>query len=319
VFDFAERMSGMINRRAFETLVNSGAFDSFEYRRSQFFQPCQNGELFIDEIVRYADMYRRDKEDNSVSLFGDSEELKPVRPQMPEAPTEEDTLAMLQQEKELVGMYISSHPLDKYAFEIEHFKSADLAELSQLTEKCEREKTKQKVEVAGMVVEANQKTTKTGTPWLQVVLEDYSGHYEMSFFGKEFDTYKPVMTLHSSLFIEGVIEEKYFSKDPNKQSPYVFKPKKVISLGNVASEYMKGFALEFSTELLCEDFRKRLVKLLKDYKGKTSLSIYLYDPKTKYKIDFLSQKFAVSVNADFIAEVNQMGLQWSVLKKQARP
>ena len=315
VYDFVERLSSVISRKPLELLVNAGAFDSFGYKRSQFFIPCPSGNLFIDELIRYAEMYRRDQEDNSVSLFGDAEELKPTRPQMPEAIGEENELEMLQKEKEIVSMYISSHPLDKYSFEISQFTTAELGELSQLTEQCNQSRTPQKVYLAGMVTEVNEKTTKKGTPWLQITLEDYSGHYELGLFGKDVDIYKPTFTLHSSLYIEGSIEEKFYGKDSKSQPPYVFKLKKVISLGNVADEYMKGFAIELSTEQLDADLRARLAKILKQNKGKTPFWIYLSDPKTNYKVDFLSQKYAVKVNSDFIAELNQAGIRCSTIKK----
>ena len=117
-------------------MVFAGAFDSFGYKRTQFFLPCQSGLTFLDELVNYADLYKRDKEDNTVSLFGDAEELKPVRPAMPEAMVEEDALALLQKEKELVGMYLSSHPLEKYSFEIENFTNTELAVMQQQIDEC---------------------------------------------------------------------------------------------------------------------------------------------------------------------------------------
>ena len=121
IFDFVERMDGVLNRKAFECLVYSGAFDSFKIKRRQFFMPCKNGNFFIDELARYATLYSQDSADSGASLFGDMEEMKPVRPEIPENVEVDDEMEILQKEKEFVGMYISSHPLEKYSFEMETF------------------------------------------------------------------------------------------------------------------------------------------------------------------------------------------------------
>ncbi len=318
VANFMERMSGLVNRKALETLVNAGAFDSFGYKRTQFFTPCQNGELFIDELVKYADMYRRDKEDQTVSLFGDAVEMKIECPQMPESIREEDPLELLQKEKELVGMYISSHPLDRCAFEIQTFTTTELANLPGEIEAAEKAKTPTKIAVAGIVISVKQITTKTGTPGARVVIEDYGGSYELALFGKDYQNFMPFMQLHTQLFIQAEIAERYFVKQDEKGEkkavPYGFKIKKVMLLGNVADEYLKGFSLNLNTGQLSEDFRRRLITLLKGNKGKTPLSMYLYDPKTKYNIEFYSKTFQVAVSSEFVNDLQNMGVAWSVVK-----
>ena len=185
LFDFVERMAELMNRRNVETLVYSGALDSFGLKRSQYFLPCKNGELFIDEVVRYAGLYRNDQLDSANSLFGEVEELKPVRPEVPTSSDEEDVLAMLQQEKEYVGMYLSSHPLDRYRFEIETFADCRLTKLQERIDECERADKAGKASVAGIVTDFKQLTTKTGKPYSRTQLEDYSGSYELPLFGKD--------------------------------------------------------------------------------------------------------------------------------------
>ena len=319
VFDFVERMPGSVNRKAMEILVNSGAFDSFGYKRSQFFTPCPNGELFIDELVKYADLFRRDKEDNSASLFGDVEEMKPVRPEMPESVREDDPLEILQKEKELVGMYISSHPLDSRAFEIQNFATVELADLKAKIDEAEKAGQAVKATVAGLVVEVSTITTKSGMPGGRVKLEDYSGQYEFAFFGKDYQAYMPYMQLHTQLFLEGEMAPRYFGKPDEKgekkPSPFTFKIKKVLLLGNVNEEYLKSIVLNISTDQLDDTLRKRIVKVLKAYKGKTPLSVYLSDPKTRYNVEFYSKKYQVAVTSEFISELQELGISWSILKK----
>ena len=319
IFDFVERMSGVVNRKAFEALLHSGAFDSFGICRKQFSQTCKNGDIFMDTLLRYGELYKKDSMESAVSLFGEVEELKPERPEIPPMTGEEDILERLQYEKDLVGMYLSSHPLDQYAFELENFTTCQVGELESLVSDCESKKSKQKANIAGFITSTQQMTTKTGRPWSKTVIEDYSGSYEIALFGKDHESFMSYMQLHSAIFIEGEIEEKYYlkpeEKAQGKTSPYAFKVKKIMLLGNVTDTYIKGFAISISTPMLTPEFRDRLVKMIKRNKGNVPLTMFLYDPEKKWNIEFLSRKFRVAVTAPFIEELRQLQIKYCVLKK----
>ena len=319
IYDFVERMSGIVNRKAFESLLHSGAFDSFGINRKQFLLPCKGGDIFLDTLLRYGELYKKDSMESSVSLFGEVEELKPERPEIPPMTGEEDILEKLQFEKELVGMYLSSHPLDQYAFEIDNFTTCTVGELDALISDCEAKKAKQKANIAGFIISTQQMTTKTGRPWSKTVIEDYSGSYEIALFGKDHENFMSYMQLHNAIFIEGEIDEKYYLKPEDraqgKTSPYAFKVKKIMLLGNVTDTYVKGFAISISTPMLTPEFRDGLVKMIKRNKGNVPLTMFLYDPEKKWNIEFLSRKFRVCVTAPFIEELTKMQIRYSVLKK----
>ena len=319
IYDFVERMSGMVNRKAFEALLFSGAFDSFGICRKQFTLPGKSGDTFLDTLLRYGELYKKDSMESAVSLFGEVEELKPERPEMPPMTGEDDILERLQMEKELVGMYLSSHPLDQYAFELENFTTCQVGELDALVSECESKKIKQKANIAGFIISTQQMTTKTGRPWSKTVIEDFSGSYEIALFGKDHENFMSYMQLHNAIFIEGEIEEKYYikpeEKAQGKTSPYAFKVKKVSLLGNVTDMFVKGFAISISTPMLTPEFRDSLVKMIKRNKGSVPLTMFLYDPEKKWNIEFLSRKFRVAVTAPFIEELTRMQIRYSVLKK----
>ena len=319
IYDFVERMSGMVNRKAFEALLFSGAFDSFGICRKQFTLPSKSGDTFLDTLLRYGELYKKDSMESAVSLFGEVEELKPERPEMPPMTGEDDILERLQMEKELVGMYLSSHPLDQYAFELENFTTCQVGELDALVSECESKKIKQKANIAGFIISTQQMTTKTGRPWSKTVIEDFSGSYEIALFGKDHENFMSYMQLHNAIFIEGEIEEKYYikpeEKAQGKTSPYAFKVKKVSLLGNVTDMFVKGFAISISTPMLTPEFRDSLVKMIKRNKGSVPLTMFLYDPEKKWNIEFLSRKFRVAVTAQFIEELTRMQIRYSVLKK----
>ena len=319
IFDFVERMSGVVNRKGFEALLHSGAFDSFGIRRKQFTHICKSGEAFIDTLLKYGDAYKKDTLDSAISLFGDAEEMKPERPEIPEMVGDEDIMEKLKYEKELVGMYLSSHPLDTYAFELENFTTCQISELPELVSQCDQKKEKMKVNVAGFITTASESMTKTGRPMSRMTVEDYSGSYEFAFFGKDHEAFMQYEKVNTGIFIEGVIEEKYYIKPEErakgKTSEYAFKPKNMMLLGNVADTFVKGFAINVSTPMLTPEFREKLVKLLKKNKGNVPLTMYLYDPGKKWNIEFLSHKFKVQVTLPFIDELKELGITYSVVKK----
>lgn len=319
IYDFVERMSGTVNRKSFESLLNSGAFDSFGIFRKQFALPCKNGDTFLDTILRYGELYRKDLMNETVSLFGEAEEMKPERPEIPPMEGEEDTLQKLMMEKELVGMYLSSHPLDQYDFELQNFTTCQVGEVGNMVSECEKNKTPKKVNIAGFVTATQTLTTKTGKPWSKTVIEDKSGNYELALFGKDHENFMSYLTMHNSIFLEGMIEEKYYVKPEERKDkkdiPYAFKVKNILLLGNVTESYVKGFAITISTPMLTSGFRESLVKMIKENKGTVPLTMFLHEPEKKWKIEFLSRKFKVAVTAPFIEELERMHIQYSVIKK----
>ena len=212
IYDFSERMAGIVNRKAMESLVYAGAFDSFGIERSRYFLIGSDGLQFLDELLNYASVTKKNAEDDAASLFGDAEELKAEKPEPPAMVGEADLLELLKKEKDMVGMYLSDHPLKRYEFELETFTSCRLSELDDLVTECEREHRQQKVFIAGFITSTEVKTSRTGKPFAKTTLEDFSGTYELALFGKDYETFMPCLTAHTAIFVEGEIKEAYFSK-----------------------------------------------------------------------------------------------------------
>ena len=326
IYNFVERMSGIVNRKGFEALLHSGAFDSFGISRKQFMLPCRNGDPFIDTLLKYGELFKKDSMESAISLFGDVEELKPERPEIPAMTVDEDILEKLKYEKELVGMYLSSHPLDTFSFEMENFATCQLAELPALISECNATRKSTKVAVAGLITACSESQTKTGRPMSRMTVEDFSGSYEFAFFGKDHETYLPYQKVNSAVLIEGVIEERYRPNPKGKKDEktgkmaedrpdLVFKMKNIMLLGNVAEERITGLSIYVTTTMLSPDFREKLVKMLKGNKGKTPLTMFLYDPQKKWNIEFLSHKFKVQISNEFLDEIKALGIRYAVSKK----
>lgn len=319
LYDFIERTGSVVGRKPLETLVCSGALDSFGLRRCQFFLPGRSGDLFIDELVRYATLFRNDVMDSSSSLFGDVEELKPVRPEPPMVPADmDDTLESLQKEKEYVGMYLSAHPLDRYRFEIERF-AIPVSRIDAFIDESGRTGKSMKLNVAGIVTDLKTMTTKSGSPGARVVVEDFSGNYEFALFGKEYQSFYPMLKLHEQIFIEGEIAPRYRlspeEQAAGKKPTFSFRLKSVSLLGIVAESLIKSVEFTLDTALLNAGFRKDLISMLKEYKGNTRLEIRLIDKSSGYKIGFFSKKFSVRACQDLFNEAERLGMRVDVINK----
>lgn len=316
IYNFCERTSGIINRKAFENLVYSGALDSFGIEKSRYFLACKSGKDFIDELLEYGMISRKNSEDDAVSLFGDMEELKAEKPEAPEAVQEADQMFYLKKEKEVVGMYLSAHPLNRYDFEINTFTNCRLADLPEVIDECDKERKPRKINIAGTISSLEKKTTKTGKPFSKVVLEDISGSYELAFFGKDYETFMSYLEENNALFVEGEVCEGFARKAEGGEkpapAPYKFRIKNISLLGNLAETLVQRLMLDISTTMLNKEFRNRLVNIVKKNAGKTPLSIFVTDPKTGLRVEFLSKKFYVSVNSDLIGEIRDLGIRYNV-------
>ena len=319
IYDFCVRMSGVVNRKSMEALVNSGAFDSFGISRSQYFLAGKNGLQYLDDLMSYGQVTRQNAEDDAASLFGDAEELKIEKPEPPALTIEPDILEVLQREKDVVGMYLSDHPLKKYEFELENFTNCKMAELGDMIADCDKNRQTAQVALAGLVTSVETKISRNGKPFAKVNVEDFSGIYEFAFFGKDYENFMNYLHEHTAIYIEGEICEKYFLKPEEitagKKAPYTFKAKKISLLGNVAEDRLTGFAIEMPANDITPDLRHKLVHLVKESKGNIPLSMIVFDPITNYIVEFISRKYHITVSADFILKLNELGLKYRVSRK----
>ena len=320
IYDFCVRMCGIVNRKAMESLIYAGAFDSFGIDRNQYFITGRSGLPFLDDIMNYASVTVQNAEDDAASLFGDAEELKIEKPEPPALTVEPDILEILQKEKEIVGMYLSDHPLKKFEFELDTFTSCKLSEVDDIIAECNKTKTMRKLNLAGLITSVETKQSKTGRPYAKIIVEDFSGSRDFVFFGKEYENYLEYLKDHTTIFIEGTVKEAWFGKDdPNKPAnvPYKFRINKMSLLGNIADSLIDGFSIEVPDHVLSPDFRKKLKSVLKTHKGTIPLSMYVSDRKTEYGVDFIARKYPVNVSADFIADLRDLGLRHKVTLKNA--
>lgn len=309
IFDFIERSSAKapVNRKTIESLVYAGAFDSFtEIRREQFFAETCKGEPFLDALCRYGSKVASDSLENSASLFGISDEgFKPIPPEIPVV-GETNKLEFLKKEKEMTGIYLSAHPLDIYKFEIDNFAQYPLAELHQTMKEgnCspfgEKEFT-----IAGLVNNVTRKSSKSGRPYASFTIEDYTGSISMTLFGKDYENFIPYLEEGEALFLRCAFAPRFQMLKENGEEKrsvvgHELKLRRVSLLANIKEELLKSFTIVLSAENIDAPFRKRLLRILKNNKGKSYLSIKMLEYKEKIAVDLLSRKFTIDVTQELL-------------------
>jgi len=224
VYDFAQRSNvRAVNRKSYENLVYSGAFDSFNLKRGQFFAKTENGILTgIERLIKYANDYQNTQSSSQSSLFGGSVASYIPEPTMPDA-EEFPLIEKLKYEKEVIGIYLTGHPLDNYKVELDRFCKHTVADLKLLQKMKNREGGEEtemafnnlrkssggELSIGGIMSRVQHKTTKTGKPFGTFFLEDYLDSYEFALFGDDYIKHRNMLMEDCFVHIKGTIEEKF--------------------------------------------------------------------------------------------------------------
>ncbi len=325
IFDFVERMPlGIINRKVVECLVYAGAFDSFnEISRPQFFYETGSGkdDTYLDALLRYASKYQNDTMNATMSLFGDMEELKPVRPAIPPLQPEYNEMEFLKKEKECVGMYLSAHPLDRFKFEIDTFATVTIAQLDEIDRTLQTDKSVQNKEfiVAGLVSECEIRYTKSGNkPYCRFTLEDYTGSHQFSLFSKDYETFMKYTQVQSALLVKCATKQRFRKKDEQDSEPvYELRIQNIALLSNTKDAYIKEVHVELPLRESTPELRNALVKELKRHKGNARLYIDLvfeHDGQED-RLSLFSTKITVSPDYVLYDFLNKHNLRHRLVTK----
>ena len=323
VFDFLERMpQGVVNRKVMECLIYSGAFDSFkEISRPQYFFETGKDETFVDALLRYANKFQGDTMSAGMSLFGDVEELKPVRPVIPPAMPDYNELEFLKKEKECVGMYLSAHPLDRFKLEIDTFATTTIAQLDEIERTMQSDKSVQNKEflVAGLVTECEMRYTKTGNkPWCRFTLEDYTGSHTFSLFSKDYETYMKYTQVHTPLLLKCVVRQRFRKKDDtSSEDVYELRIVGMALLSNTKDDFIKEFHIAVPLSEVTPRLTADLAKEFRRHKGKARLYVdlsFTHDGIDDH-LSLFSRKFTVDPNYELFAFLDKNNLRHRMVTK----
>lgn len=318
IFDFIERVNlNTVNRKTIESLTYAGAFDGFgQIARQQYLGTTPKDELFLDALIKYGNRFQNDTVNGGNSLFGASESIKLVPPDVPLF-MDADTHEILKREKELVGMYLSAHPLDIYAFEVKHFTTATLSDAADMVDRAPKDESYQGKEIiiAGLVTSVKISYTRsTGKPFANFTVEDFNGSQNFAVYGKDYEGFMQYLQPNLPLIIKCAINPRFgyasANKDDGKSVDYELKIKRIRHLANTKEDFVRDITIDIPVKMITPGFRGELVKKLKENKGKTSLIIKLVDFDNQVAVELISTKYQISLNNDLLDYFNSRGISF---------
>jgi len=292
IYDLAERANlNSLNKKNLEAMCVGGAFDCFtSLSRAHYFAPDTKGSSFIESIIRYGNNAKTIRASSSHSLFGDTGGFDLVKPEPVSCP-DWPKLEKLNREKEVIGIYLSSHPLDDFRLEINTFTTANLADLQNMRDWLERE-----VVVAGMITETRNGIGKNGKPYGTFTLQDYSDSFRFIMFDKDYVDNSKFMTTGYYLLIRGKVQKKKYKDDELE-----FSIKKINLLSSVKDELIKSVTIRINTEVLTNELINELKEVIKENKGETELKFIFVDGEDKISLPMFSRSMRVRLNNEFIS------------------
>jgi len=297
IFDMTCRVDLRVcNKRVFENLVLAGGFDSFgNIRRSQFFSEDSKGRLFIETVTKYGARFQENIDSSQVSMFGgDSSEDIPV-PQPPAA-EEWPTLTQLSKEKEVVGVYISGHPLDDYKLEIDSFcRGYGVADLNKLEENNGKE-----LFIAGIITSAEHRTTKNGKPFGTFEIEDYTDTNKQFIFGENYLRFKHLLAVGTFVFVTGKVGPRKWGEGLE------FAPSSIELLADVKEKRSKCLTLTVEQSDLTDMIIDELYLAVSDHVGSCQLKFILQDHKSKSTLKMPSRNMKVTIEKELIQKIDQL-------------
>ncbi|MGB0837696.1 MAG: DNA polymerase III subunit alpha [Flavobacteriaceae bacterium] len=285
VFDLARRVDlRSANKKAFDSLVLAGGFDSFPgTHRAQYYVKDEKGSPFLEKILKYGNRFQEAQNSSQVSLFGESTSEEMPEPILPVVDTW-GTMELLAREKEVVGIYISAHPLDDFKNEL-HFCNANLSELKADLKKM----VGRKMNFGGIVTAVDHRVSKMGKGWGSFTFEDYSDQYEFKIFGNDYLMFQHFLVPNSFLQISTVVQRGWTQKDGSEGDPRL-KFNNFALLHDVLDEKLEKVTIRLRLDQITDEKIMELYNLLSPHEGgKLSLAFKIQDPKEKIEIDMPSR------------------------------
>ena len=296
IFDFVQRVNlNACNKKNMECLALSGGFDSFpELKREQFFAVNSKGEVFLETLMRYGNRYQADKAAAVNSLFGGENVIDIATPEILPAERWGD-LERLNKERELVGIYLSAHPLDEYAIVLDHVCNTHMSELEDKTALAGREIT-----MGGIVTSVRRGISKNGNPYGIAKIEDYSGSAELPFFGNDWVTFQGYLGEGTFLFIKARCQPKQW-----RPEDLDVKITSMELLPDVKEKLVEKITILIPLSALNSALVAELSSLTKDHPGNTELYFKVTDKDEKMVVDLISRPVKLSVGRELISYLKE--------------
>ena len=295
------------NKKAFDSLVYAGGFDSFEgVNRAQYLQDNGDGITFVEKALKFGAKFQENKNSAQVSLFENSDEIQLQEPQVPPCDPW-PTLEELKLEKEVVGIYISGHPLDDFQTPLKHFCNAPLEVLKDLNQLLNKE-----LRIGGIIGEVEHRISKNGKGWASFSVEDYTDSYEFRIFGEEYLKFKHFLFENNFVYMRLLVKEGWRNRDTGKTGEPRINFLSFQQLQDTLEKNSKKLTLQLSIDDLDEKKSKDIIDLFKKYKGKNQLEFSFFENNEKIKLTMLSENFKISINEDLISIIKEKQLHFKL-------
>ena len=305
IFDVVERVNlSACNRKAIESMVLSGGFDSFGIRREQYFGLNNKGEMFIDTLLRYGWLYQQEQQQMHNSLFGDMGGVEIATPAIPTQVEEWSNLERLNKERDLVGIYLSAHPLDEYGIVLKGMCNTHCSELADQAELSKKEG----FQLGGIVTAVQEKTTRRGEPCGFVTIEDFEGSGELKLFGEEWTKWRGLMVVGYTLYIQGKCAPRF------QNSTFLsFQLSNVQFMSKAKDENIEKFTIMFDSSLVDEAMVTDLSTLIAEHPGTIQLYFAIKNPDSPAPLILHSRNHTIDVNRELLSYIdNNPNLEYHI-------
>lgn len=304
IFDFVQRVNlSAVNRKAMESLALSGGFDSFGIRREQYFGLNAKGDTFVETLLRYGQVYQSEQSSMQNSLFGD---MGGVEITTPPIPTVEpwSTMELLKKERELVGIYLSAHPLDDYAVVFNHMCNLKCTQIGREMDKKELSKFEE-LSFGGIVTSVSSRWTKTNKPFGIVTIEDFEGAGEIALFGEEWTKWQSMLQEEYPVYITAKCQQRF----RNNPDAYDLVIKKIEFLSDVKDKSIDKFTIYIDSTLFADSCMTDLETMLRSNTGQVPLYFNIHDIEHNTNIEMFCRNVAVDVNKKLLTFLDEMDKQ----------
>ena len=301
IFDFVQRVNlSAVNRKAFESLALSGGLDSFGIKREQYFGTNAKGDTFIETLLRYGQVYQTEQSSMQNSLFGDMGGVEITTPPVPE--TEPwSTMELLKKERDLVGIYLSAHPLDDYAVVLNHMCNLKCSQVGREMDKKELAKFEE-ISFGGIVTAVSARFTKTNKPFGIVTIEDFDGSGELALFGEEWTKWQSMLQEEYPVYITARCQQRF----RNNPDAYDLVIKKIEFLTDVKDKSIDKFTIYIDSTMFKEAAMTDLETMLRSCQGHVPLYFNIHDTEHNTNIEMFSRNVTVDVNKKLLSFLDEM-------------
>lgn len=304
IFDFVQRVNlSAVNRKAMESLALSGGFDSFGIRREQYFAPNAKGDTFVETLLRYGQVYQSEQSSMQNSLFGDMGGVEIQTPPVPEC-EQWSTMELLKRERELVGIYLSAHPLDDYAVVLNHMCNLHCPQIGREMDK-KAFASIEELTFGGIVTSVSQRWTKTNKPFGIVTIEDFEGQGELALFGEDWTKWQSMLQEEYHIYITAQCVQRF----RNNPDAYDMVIKKIEFLSDVKEKSIEKFTVYMDSTMFNDAQLTDLETTLKSSDGKVPLYINIHDAKNNTNVQLYSRNITVDVNKKLLTSLDEMAEQ----------